>query len=365
MNLHKLRSLHTADRWTALRFVVCLVCLGSVAVFVWCSRRWPVVNDAAQIDYVCFLMDHGRAPYRDIIEMNTPGIYLVNGGILHLFGSSAAAWRCFDLSLLLVAGLAMFSIARPYDWVGGIYAGCLFALFHGRDGPSQAGQRDLIIAVLLICACSSMFSALRKQRLWLLGLTGACLSAAATIKPLTAIVIIFLVPALLFQMNEKKKIALLWMLGGLSMPLLLVERFLVRHGALSSYAYVVRGMLPFYARLGRSNLHSLIAHCITPSLATIAVLGFTIAFLRRSKSKWEERILLCGIAWALLSYLIQGKGFSYHRYPFFAFLLLWSGIQMAQMIRVKEIARPVAIAGLFFGTITAPLYAKRDPSLLG
>jgi hypothetical protein len=49
-----------------------LVCAG---IFLLVTAHWKQVNDPAQLSYVCFLMDHGMAPYRDLLEINMPGIY--------------------------------------------------------------------------------------------------------------------------------------------------------------------------------------------------------------------------------------------------------------------------------------------------
>lgn len=65
--------------------------------------------------YVAFLVDHGKAPYRDIAEMNMPGAPMVDYLVIHILGPGSLAWRLFDLGLIGSAILAMVAIARPYD----------------------------------------------------------------------------------------------------------------------------------------------------------------------------------------------------------------------------------------------------------
>ena len=36
--------------------------------------------------YVNFLMDRGLAPYRDIVDINLPGAYFMEGWAMHIFG---------------------------------------------------------------------------------------------------------------------------------------------------------------------------------------------------------------------------------------------------------------------------------------
>ena len=148
----------TSDRLSSyLRMLLTVYFLGCVGFFAVRTAHWTQVNDPAQLHYLCFLMDHGMAPYRDLLEINMPGIYLVNWSVMHTLGGGSAAWRVFDFGLMAIAAWAMIAIARPYDWLAGVFGATLFILFHGRDGAGQEGQRDFIIAVLLLCAYSFLF----------------------------------------------------------------------------------------------------------------------------------------------------------------------------------------------------------------
>lgn len=163
LHRHRLSPIRTIAR-TAL-FIWLAVCLG---IFLVRSIHWPQVNDPAQISYLCFLMDHGFAPYRYLIEMNMPGIYLTNWSVAHVLGTGSLSWRTFDFLLISAALAAMIFIARTHGWLYGFFAGALFALFHGQDGPAQLGQRDFIVTVLFLCAYAFLFEALRRDKNWLL-----------------------------------------------------------------------------------------------------------------------------------------------------------------------------------------------------
>ncbi|MGB7199744.1 MAG: hypothetical protein WBG23_15650, partial [Acidobacteriaceae bacterium] len=136
-----------------------------VVIFVCTTWHWPFVGDEAFIRYVIFLMHHGMAPYRDIVDINMPGAYAVDWLVVRLFGSGSLAWRIFDFALMGLATVAAVAIARPYDWFAGIYAGFLFMLIHGRDGVAQAGERDLTMSVLLLGAVALLFYA-RRNKSW-------------------------------------------------------------------------------------------------------------------------------------------------------------------------------------------------------
>jgi hypothetical protein len=133
--------------------------------------------------YVGFLLDHGSSPYRDIADINLPGSYLIDYAVMHTLGGGSLAWRLFDLSLMLCSTLAMISIARPYGRFAGFLAGSLLTVVHGCDGIYELGQRDLVIAVLLLVAYAALFRATRDDcPQWMIAF-GLCASTTATIKP--------------------------------------------------------------------------------------------------------------------------------------------------------------------------------------
>lgn len=211
-----------------------LVLLGCVAAFLWISRAWPLVNDAALMDYVVFLMRHGMAPYREINDINLPGAYVPQwlltalATALHL--PQAVVWRWMDAGVLLLAGLAMVRIARPHSWFAGVFAGALFALYHGRDGIGQAGQRDLWMTTLLLWAVALLLDATRRPEQagapWRVGCYGLLLGVATTIKPFAA-AYLFLVMLFVRRQRGTRKL-LLWAGAGFALPLLAAWIFLLR-----------------------------------------------------------------------------------------------------------------------------------------
>ncbi len=190
MQLQKIVS----GRSNLLALAVVLWVAGWVVMFSLATLHWPLVGDASLIHYAVFLSQHGFAPYRQIVDINMPGAYLTDSLVLRVFGGGALGWRIFDLSLFALAGVAMQSIAGPgMRWAGWAGAG-VFLLLHGRDGVAQTGQRDLVVAVLLLCAYALLAHAMRDEDCspaWL-GIAGFCGMWAATIKPTALIFVLVL-----------------------------------------------------------------------------------------------------------------------------------------------------------------------------
>jgi hypothetical protein len=335
--------------------------LACIVFIVVRTAHWKQVNDPAQLHYVCFLMDHGMAPYRDLLEINMPGIYLVNWSVMHTLGDGSVAWRIFDFALMGIATWAMIAIARPYDWLAGFFGATLFILFHARDGAGQQGQRDFIIAVLLLCSYAFLFNVFRKSRQWPMFAFGLCAGIAATIKPTPlpfALLLLLLAAIHLKRLGEPLLKPTCYALLGLSIPFAIVFIFLASKHSLGAFWYLLRVELPFYQTLGRLSFFTLMDLIATASIKTIAFIALAIALMKRDWWNWEGKLLAAGIVFGIFSYVGQAKGFPYHRYPMLAFLFLWAGLQMIPALRQRGWVRALAFAGVGYVVIVAPIYAK-------
>ncbi len=372
--------------------VVCsMFLLGCIAMFFWSTRHWPLVNDPALMHYVVFLMQGGMAPYRDIHDINLPGAYapewfsMALASLLHV--PNAAMWRVMDWALLAFAALAMLRIAGRY-WFAGVVAGSLFALYHGRDGVGQAGQRDLILAVLLLWAMERLLQTMRLQTMRLqttngrpalsLAGFGLCLGAAATVKPLALIFALCLLP-LLLQKRQGRAFAALF--AGFALPVLAAGLFLLHWHALGAFWHMVRFDLPYHVSLARGTVPQLLwASSISSIKKLVCLLGVTVflaggwgssfaALALPSPQQGERRVwihsperclLLGGVLLGLFCFVAQGKGYPYQRYPFIAFLFLLASLEFTAAAASRQ--RPLRVAGVaglaFLIVLCAPVYLR-------
>ena len=77
------------QRWLMPALASCLIL--AVMMSLGTAKHWSLVHDAALMHYVTFLMDHGKAPYRDIIDMNMPGTYMIEWLVMHAIGGDVKA----------------------------------------------------------------------------------------------------------------------------------------------------------------------------------------------------------------------------------------------------------------------------------
>src|SRR6266487_1989198 len=103
--------------------------------------------------YVAWLIAQGAVPYRDVFDMNLPGVYLVHLAVIKTLGEGSVAWRLFDLGWLAATAAALWGFCRRMgdDW-SGLGAALLFILYHLAGGAWRAGQRDFLLALLLVLA---------------------------------------------------------------------------------------------------------------------------------------------------------------------------------------------------------------------
>ena len=337
----------------ALRRVVVAALTLSVAAGVVWTRHWPVVGDAPLLHYVVFQIDHGRVPYKDIIEMDMPGTYALQWAAIHWLGPGTVGWRVFDFGLVAAIMAAMVAITWPVDWLAGFFGGAMFALIHFRDGPTHTGQRDLMMTALAVVAVAWLLYAVRRQKVWAAGLFGLFAGAAATIKPSGQLFGTVLVVLLWWQVR-KLKLGRGYVgaaVAGFAIPLLVCGEYLARRGALEAFVGVMRGIGAYHASLGRPPLLTLIVGSFPSVLLVVAVPALVLMVVDRTWKRWEGQVVLACIVVGAASYIIQGKGFPYHRYPVEAFLLLLCSTLLVGMLRATGWKRGVAVFGLLAGAL--------------
>ena len=126
---------------------------------LWASRDWPLVHDAPLMHYVAWRIQDGAAPYRDLFDMNFPGVYVTHLLLLRTLGPGDHAFRVFDVGLLAATGAGLWAALRRCGPWAGPAAAALFALYHVAGGPWLAGQRDLMLCALLAWGTAAAIAA--------------------------------------------------------------------------------------------------------------------------------------------------------------------------------------------------------------
>ena len=315
-------------RW--VRWVVGGVLLGCVAAAVWGARGWPLVGDAALIHYVVFAMRHGVAPYRGVVDVNLPGTYFFEWLGVRVFGGGAGGWRAYDLALLVGFGAGCVVVARRLGgWFGGVLAGGMMALVHLQDGVFQVGQRDLLMAVLLVWAYAGLFAG---EMFWF----GVAMGAAATVKPV-------LLPLAVVLLGMQWRRGRVWLgVVGMALPGVAMVLWLAAWGSVGPFWGVVTGVLRVHAGMGKQGLGFLLGHGLAPVWGVVAVWA-VVAW--RGEWDWMRVRLAVGVGGAFFAYAVQGKGYPYQRYPLLAVMLLLVGVDFDRALWGRGWVRWVGLVG--------------------
>src|SRR6266508_3637042 len=100
--------------------------------------------------YVAWRIGEGAVPYRDLFDMNFPGVYLLHLIVVRTLGAGDLAWRLFDLGWLTAWALGAAAFAAAWGRMAAGMAVILLALYHLGGGAWQAGQRDFLLCPLLV-----------------------------------------------------------------------------------------------------------------------------------------------------------------------------------------------------------------------
>ena len=348
------------------------ILLGSVLWFIVGSVRWPMTGDASILRYVNLLLAHGWAPYREIADINLPGAYALDWIVLHTLGPGDLAWRAYDFALLALAAFAMHRITHPSGWFAGLWAWSLFALIHGRDGLIQAGQRDLAVAVLLLWGAVALLGNPVTSGPIRVFLFGLAVGAATTVKPSAVVFILLVVPVLLPRCRSGMSISRLLFaaLLGLLLPVLAATLWLIHQNALAAFLRTTWTLIRFHATLGRQSLPYLFEHSFAPIVPLVALWVAILLWSRLARpalsqaeahpSDLTRQILLLASLLGLVGYLVQVKGYPYHRYSFLAFLLPLIAMDLSSLSRYRRSYSIPAFAVLYGSALLlAPAFVWR------
>ena len=360
------------------RITLSVVLVSAALLFIVTTWRWPLAGDAAFFHYMVSLLRSGQVPYRDFVDVNLPGTYAVQAAVIAALGPGPVAFRLFDLSLLAVVAAAAFVLCRanaPGErWSSpafpALFTATLFAIIHGRDGVIHQGQRDLVLATLYLVACAFLQATLQRDSktalhwrssLWPSLLSGLILGFACTIKPLALLLLLPLSLVLILELRSQKRAWLLPLATYTAAALVgptMVLIYLARNHALIAFWQALTRLMPYHASLARLSTSTLVTGSISSVCLPLFLIWLAVFVSQRRYALPLDRLLLVGFLAGIISYVLQGRGYPYHRYPSEVFLLVLAAIAFCDALwpvpgrqRATPWVQFAAAAGLSLGTL--------------
>jgi hypothetical protein len=303
--------------------------------------------------YVAWLIAQGAVPYRDVFDMNMPGIYLLHLAVISTLGEGDRAWRLFDLAWLGLTAAALFGFSRRMgDTWSGLAAGLLFVLYHLSGGAWRAGQRDFLLTPFLVLA------AWGAARVWETGGArapvvwgGLAAGAGVMLKPHAALFWIACgaVVALGSRRSSVTRALALWCAAGLTVPVLVMGWLTWRGGAGPFVSILTGYVLPLYSHVGRVSVWWAVrGHVLGWEIWSCLIGLGLLGFARRLEPPWGIRrgLAVLGAVYGVFHYALQGKGWEYHLYPFAVFICALASIPLAARAKTAEPSRWDAASAL-------------------
>ena len=316
---------------TAYAEAALALALAAVAIHLgWLSRGWPLIHDAPLMHYIAWLIGGGAAPYRDIFDMNAPGVYLAHLAVFRALGATDAAWRAFDLGWLAITSLLLALYARPFGRGVAAIAALLFAVYHLAGGVWLAGQRDFLLCAFLVAGAALVTPPAGVGRLVLAGVAAG---SGVTLKPPAVLFLLLIAGAAALSATRERRswrrATLAVLAGGALMPLACVA-WLAWTGGLVSFAITFgEYVLPLYSRLARVSPRTALGWW--PFGWQIWTLLALLVAGASTTREWDARraLALAGVGYGLVHFLAQGKGWEYQLYPLAAFACLSAALALA------------------------------------
>jgi len=308
-----------------------LILAGSAALLaylVWRSLGWPLIHDAPLMHYVAWIIGQGGVPYRDVFDMNVPGVYLIHVAVLAVAGPGDLAWRLFDLGWLAATGGLLWAYARPLGAVPAAAGGVLFALYHLSGGAWRVGQRDFLLCFLLLAGAYGLARSIERDGAFgPLVLAGLALGIGMTVKPHAGLFWIGSVAVAAVGARRARRPALTAagavLAAGLVAPAAVLG-WLAWRGGFGPFIGVLTGyVLPLYGHVGRVSVWQAfgwyrLGGALWALLAALTVLA--LGSPAPAGTEARKLIALAGAVYGALHFLSQGKGWEYQLYPLAAFL---------------------------------------------
>jgi hypothetical protein len=341
---------------SGIAWLVLLTFALAVGRLGWLSRGWPLVHDAPIMHYVAWRILDGAVPYRDLFDMNFPGVYLVHMAILGSLGPGDAAWRAFDLGWLMFTAASIAALAAPWGVVASLGGALFFALYHLTAGPWQAGQRDFLLCPFLLLGALGVArwseAASDPARRRSLALGGLALGAGLTIKP-QSVLLVGALAVLVAATAGRAPRALISALATFLLPVALMPVAVVGWigslgGLRAWWAIVVDYVIPLYSHLARPSSWAFHRWYVWIAIAVIVLLALGDV-LQRRRFTWRHGVVVIGIGYGLVHYFGQGKGWEYHLYPLAAFagVVLFSALEpMRPRRRLVSLAFAAGLAAV-------------------
>lgn len=322
----------------------------------------PLGRDQGIFQYAAWAVRQGERPYVDFREINGPLPLLIHAVFQKLGGENSHVFRLLDL-VVMSGAFASIGAALPRE--GGARARALWGAAgwtvlggqYTAFGLWHSAQRENFYLAFLLYATAIAVVALRRTPSWLHAAAAALATLPLFGKPTTVLYLGWLVVALVVGAGKgQRRAALKFLAIGCALGSAPVV-FLLAEGALSACAKIVLGEAPrMYLHIWKLSIGDLYTAWGNRGKLNVAILTLiaAVVFGLWRKLPVAYWTLFGPLVGGLLTYVAQGKGFTYHLHPAMAgAMTLWLAVAIELVERPTGPAKFAPVAALAFGALTA------------
>lgn len=302
----------------------------------------PPSPDQFDHGYSAWRLLSGDVPYRDVMDVNWPGVIGLHALSLSLFGVHLWSWRAFDFLLLIPAAWCMADLVRQSAGdLGGRITLLVTPLLYVSAGYWVAGQKDMTGGLFLVVALWLHVRGYRRGGLVLHAAAGLCIGVAVLNKPTLGLVLPMLPLHALAHGYRWPRAAAATFANVVGLGIALALAFAWIHSLGTSWRDFA-DMVFTYPRSVRSFNAAALTH-VVDKLVHLRMSGFLTLLIAGCLPVWvmlyRRRALSLSVTalallWltGLLSAIVQTHGYGYHLSPTFLAAIGTLSIALALLV---------------------------------
>lgn len=362
------------NRGVRICFILIFVPITILFILELCaSVHWGLVLDSPIITYIGYLIhDHHYVPYRDIFDVNLPGIYAFSIALGKFLGYGDSAFRWVDISSVILLGVMTWFVMRQFGNRIALLSAVLFSVVYLRYGPTMSLQRDYLALIFIVAGFVTVRLSEQYSRTFCAFGLGICFGIVTLIKP--QLVVGW--PVLLFGIINLQARHIFATLLGFLLPITTAVYWLWSQDALGAWWDIARHYWPLYSHItgfpiehefvGKTQLHQVLTgmdQLIYKIISygrfggdsywvIVSLFGYYLALNHATLSESAHRYAVLCLKLAViysLSPLLGTQFLNYHWLPFKYFLVLGCAfifLPVADTQRWLSIYRGIAIMAL-------------------
>jgi hypothetical protein len=314
-----------------------------------------LIHDTVIFHYIAQRILAGSIPYKDILDINMPGIYLIHMALVGIPGNVNLIWFSFHFTWTVMTALTAFHLIKSESRLTAWLAAVTVIAYYLTRKAFNYGQRDFLLLLPVVLGMLSFKHYLQSsphKLIWLF-LSGLAVGTAAIIKPLpmlfAGLAVLWLLVDPSVRDFGRKMTSIVFLATGAVLPFALMIIWLAKVGGLSTFYRLALDISALYYNWQRLNWSDLLFFTTIEVriVGLMLLLAFILVVLREKRLPCSPiyNILYAGVGYGIIHYVSQAKGWEYQQLPLAIFALLLSSALLMRTVTGTQ-PRLAVIAGL-------------------